>query len=79
MASKKNRMNWTEKQAHKRETLGYTEQPVGGGQGGIALGARLRHLNVPTIIATGMSGKANVPTFSGQDVFKGEQQHSSQH
>ncbi|ASJ74785.1 NAD(P)/FAD-dependent oxidoreductase [Granulosicoccus antarcticus] len=179
----KNRMNWTEKLAHERDTLGYTEQPycvvVGGGQGGIALGARLRHLNVPTIIieknpkagdswrnrykslclhdpvwydhlpylpfpstwpvfapkdkigdwlemytkimelnywtsseatnayydeekkewvvkvnrdgeevtlrpkqlvmATGMSGKANVPDFTGQDVFKGEQQHSSQH
>ncbi|PWR22915.1 NAD(P)/FAD-dependent oxidoreductase [Zavarzinia aquatilis] len=31
------------------------------------------------VLATGMSGKANVPTFAGQDVFKGEQQHSSQH
>ncbi|MBB1251252.1 NAD(P)/FAD-dependent oxidoreductase [Rhizobium sp. G21] len=31
------------------------------------------------VLATGMSGKANVPTFPGQDVFKGEQQHSSQH
>src|SRR2546427_601285 len=26
-----------------------------------------------------MSGKANVPKIKGQDVFKGEQQHSSQH
>ncbi len=177
------RMTWTEKLAHERQTLGYTEQPycviVGGGQGGIALGARLRHLNVPTIIieknpkagdswrnrykslclhdpvwydhlpympfpatwpvfapkdkigdwlemytkvmelnywtsseankavydeakkewvitvnrdgeqvtlrpkqlimATGMSGKKNVPKFSGQAVFKGQQQHSSEH
>ena len=31
------------------------------------------------VLATGMSGKANVPTFKGQDIFKGEQQHSSQH
>ncbi len=31
------------------------------------------------VLATGMSGKANVPTFPGQDVFAGEQHHSSQH
>ncbi|MFH0296857.1 NAD(P)/FAD-dependent oxidoreductase [Bradyrhizobium sp. 31Argb] len=31
------------------------------------------------VLATGMSGKANIPKFRGQDVFKGEQQHSSQH
>jgi putative flavoprotein involved in K+ transport len=31
------------------------------------------------VLATGMSGKANVPTFPGQDVFRGEQHHSSQH
>lgn len=31
------------------------------------------------VMATGMSGKANVPTFPGQDVFRGEQHHSSQH
>jgi len=178
-----NRMNWSEKLAHERDVMGYTEQPycvvVGGGQGGIALGARLRHLDVPTIIiekneragdswrnrykslclhdpvwydhlpympfpdtwpvfapkdkigdwlemytrimelnywtsseatnarydeeqeewvvtvdrdgetvtlrpkqlvmATGMSGKANVPVIPGQDVFKGEQHHSSKH
>ena len=38
----------------RRAELGYTTQPyvviVGGGQGGIALGARLRQLGVPTII-----------------------------
>jgi len=48
------RMTWPEKLEQERNTLGYTEQPycviVGGGQGGIALGARMRHLNVPTII-----------------------------
>ena len=31
------------------------------------------------VLATGMSGKANVPKFEGQDVFEGEQQHSSKH
>ena len=31
------------------------------------------------VLATGMSGKANVPVFPGQDIFVGEQQHSSQH
>ncbi|MFT4085545.1 MAG: NAD(P)/FAD-dependent oxidoreductase [Gordonia sp. (in: high G+C Gram-positive bacteria)] len=31
------------------------------------------------VLATGMSGKANVPDFPGQDVFAGEQHHSSQH
>ena len=31
------------------------------------------------VLATGMSGKANVPVIPGQDVFKGEQHHSSRH
>ena len=31
------------------------------------------------VLATGMSGKANIPVFPGQDIFAGEQQHSSQH
>jgi len=31
------------------------------------------------VLATGMSGKANIPQFKGQAIFKGEQQHSSQH
>ena len=31
------------------------------------------------VLATGMSAKANWPTFKGQDIFKGEQQHSSTH
>jgi putative flavoprotein involved in K+ transport len=31
------------------------------------------------VLATGMSGKPNVPTIAGQEIFKGEQQHSSQH
>jgi putative flavoprotein involved in K+ transport len=31
------------------------------------------------VLATGMSGKANVPVLPGQDIFRGEQHHSSRH
>ncbi len=31
------------------------------------------------VLATGMSGKPSVPTLPGQDVFRGEQHHSSAH
>jgi len=48
------RRTWLEDRRREGEELGITAQPyvviVGGGQGGIALGARLRQLNVPTII-----------------------------
>lgn len=48
------RITWGEKREAELRELGYTHQPevviVGGGQGGIALGARLRQLGVPTII-----------------------------
>lgn len=48
------RPSWAERRADEQRRLGYEEQPycviVGGGQGGIALGARLRRLGVPTII-----------------------------
>ena len=50
----KNRPSWKEERDTELATLGYETQPytviVGGGQGGIALGARLRQLGVPTII-----------------------------
>ncbi len=50
----KHRPTWSEEREAEMKSLGYTEQPyvviIGGGQGGIALGARLRQLNVPTII-----------------------------
>jgi putative flavoprotein involved in K+ transport len=36
---------------------------------------RPRHL----VLATGMSGKPNVPSLPGQDVFAGDQHHSSRH
>ena len=31
------------------------------------------------VLATGMSGKPNLPTLPGQEVFRGDQQHSSAH
>jgi putative flavoprotein involved in K+ transport len=50
----KTRQTWKESREDEAKSLGYTAQPyvliVGGGQGGIALGARLRQLGVPTII-----------------------------
>jgi len=50
----KERKSWKERLEEEQSRLGFSEQPfvviVGGGQGGIALGARLRQLNVPTII-----------------------------
>ncbi len=49
-----NRKTWSEKRQEEAARLGYKTQPyvviIGGGQGGIALGARLRQLGVPTII-----------------------------
>ncbi len=48
------RKTWLEQRQAEAATLGYQQQPyvviVGGGQGGIALGARLRRLGVPAII-----------------------------
>jgi putative flavoprotein involved in K+ transport len=49
-----NRQTWLERKTAAEDSLGYHEQPyvliIGGGQGGIVLGARLKRLNVPTII-----------------------------
>ncbi len=46
--------SWAEKRLAEEASLGYSEQPfvviVGGGQGGIALGARMRQLGVPAIV-----------------------------
>ena len=48
------RHSWLERRTEEEARLGFEEQPyvviVGGGQGGIVLGARLRKLGVPTII-----------------------------
>ncbi len=50
----KHRKTWLEEREDEARTLGFERQPyvviIGGGQGGIALGARLRNLGVPTII-----------------------------
>ncbi len=50
----KGRKNWLERKVESESKLGYDEQPyciiIGGGQGGIGLGARLKQLGVPTII-----------------------------
>jgi putative flavoprotein involved in K+ transport len=48
------RTTWLEKREKEAKELGYKTQPycviIGGGQGGIGLGARLRRLGVPAII-----------------------------
>jgi putative flavoprotein involved in K+ transport len=48
------RETWAERREREARELGYQTQPyvlvVGGGQGGIALSARLRQLRVPTIV-----------------------------
>ncbi|WP_328615317.1 NAD(P)/FAD-dependent oxidoreductase [Amycolatopsis sp. NBC_00355] len=48
------RTSWAEKRAEEDARLGYEQQPyvvvIGGGQGGIALGARLRQLDVPALV-----------------------------
>lgn len=52
--AQKNRSSWKERREAEEASLGYTTQPyvviIGGGQGGIALGARLRQLGVPAIV-----------------------------
>lgn len=52
--AQRGRESWAETRARTQATLGYEEQPycviIGGGQGGIALGARLGRLDVPTLI-----------------------------
>ena len=50
----KHQLTWKEDREKETAELGYKTQPytviIGGGQGGIGLGARLRQLGVPTII-----------------------------
>ena len=50
----KNRENWADMRQREDKELGHKTQPycviIGGGQGGIGLGARMRRLGVPTVI-----------------------------
>ncbi|MEO3935434.1 NAD(P)/FAD-dependent oxidoreductase [Dermatophilaceae bacterium Soc4.6] len=50
----KTRQTWKEKRQAEAESLGSTTQPyvlvIGGGQGGIGLGSRLRQLGVPSLV-----------------------------
>ncbi|MET9224296.1 NAD(P)/FAD-dependent oxidoreductase [Lentzea sp. NPDC003310] len=52
--AKKDRRSWAEERETEAKELGYATQPyvvvIGGGQGGIALGARLRQLGVPALV-----------------------------
>lgn len=51
----RNRQTWADRRRAEEAELGIGRQPycliIGGGQGGMALGARLKRLGVPTIIA----------------------------
>ena len=57
-AALRNRSTWAEERAAEAATLGISRQPycliVGGGQGGIALAARLKRLSVPTLVIDGL-------------------------
>lgn len=50
----RDRVTWTDRRAADRDELGVTRHPyvliVGGGQGGIGLGARLKRIGVPALI-----------------------------
>jgi putative flavoprotein involved in K+ transport len=52
--ARRDRRTWTDLREEEQQQLGRTQQPyvviIGGGQGGIVLGARLRQLGVPAII-----------------------------
>lgn len=52
--ARKGRKHWEQRRQEAIDEIGTTRQPycliIGGGQGGMALGARLGHLDVPTLI-----------------------------
>lgn len=68
--AERNRTTWKEEREKEEAELGYHTQPycviIGGGQGGIGLGARLRQLGVPTIIVE----KNNRPGDSWRNRYK---------
>ncbi len=61
----KDRTTWLEERKAEEAALGHTQQPycviIGGGQGGIMLGARLKRLGVPTIILGKESARRRFP------------------
>jgi putative flavoprotein involved in K+ transport len=65
-----NRKTWLEQKIQEASELGISKQPycliIGGGQGGIVLGARLKRLDVPTIIVE----KNNRPGDSWRNRYK---------
>ena len=66
----KNRQTWLERKTQEEAELGYATQPycviIGGGQGGIGLAARLKRLEVPTLIIE----KNNRPGDSWRNRYK---------
>jgi putative flavoprotein involved in K+ transport len=58
-AAWRGRRTWTDEREETARTLGRAVQPyvliVGGGQGGLALGARLKRLGVPTLIVDALA------------------------
>jgi putative flavoprotein involved in K+ transport len=66
----RNRQTWLERKTQEEAELGYATQPccviIGGGQGGIALAARLKRLDVPTLVIE----KNNRPGDSWRNRYK---------
>src|SRR5829696_219149 len=62
--------------AQEWEVLAERRRPSESGDGQTEqITLRPKHL----VFALGVSGKPNVPTFPGQEIFRGDQHHSSQH
>ena len=56
-----------------------TRRPASGSSSSSATARTSRCGPKQLVLATGMSGKPNLPEIPGMDVFKGDQHHSSQH
>ena len=75
--------SWAEKRLDEELSLGYADQPyivvVGGGQGGIALGARLRQLGVPAIVVDRHERAGDQWRKRYKSLFHGGNLHQSRH